>query len=663
MRTLSDALLRAQKSASSRPWVRVEALDRMAGIARLRFRRLHTGSEPEGPHALTVPADGSLVRARVDPLNNHTLYFQRVAGPSPASDFSRWASLGAVSGEAQVALCSRGSEVLLFSVSTNRRTVHVRASSDSGATFGQPAYVTTASSAVTSLAAAFKPDGTVLLLYVIGNGLYTTRRSGGSWGPTRIWTNSLSRIDGVAVHFNEDWNVVVTGRDAGNGKSGVWSTVLGEGSAQTLGAWSVLKAIAESRPGQAVDYRSPYLDRPDVDRLFLMERTTGPSGRNRAFFTFTTPSASFLDNLWREPAAFEFESAYGPALGHTGDDAWLSTANGVWSAPLNPPPLDLSGDVISVTGKESTRSARWQIELRNDDGRYSKPGEDGLALLVKGSEVRVGLGYVTGQGRQSSPCPPAWIESLEHRRAGGSSTLVVQATGGWRLLAWQQARRERRWGAGEAGVFEILRSVLARAGYECRSASANFLLDHHKPKFLIEESEPLDMVVERLMAYVPDVLLAGSGGGFVLVTPSADDALAYAYGSGHGVREGRYADPVPRYSRALVFGSGHTSDESEWSDFPVLFGRPIHIHDASLDTREKADARAAAETRRMAIHTARGSMTVPVNAGQELYDVIEVTDTTAGINSARYRTLGLETRYAVGPRGSRYEQIIHLGGV
>lgn len=663
MRTLSDALLRAQRSASSKPWVRVEALDRMSGIARLRFRRLHTGTEAEGPHAFTIPADGSLVRARVDPSSGHHLYYQRVASPSPTSDFTRWVSLGSVSGDAQVALCSRGSEVLLFSVSTNRRTIYVRTSMDSGATFGQPVYVTTAASTVTYLAAGFKPDATVLLLYVIGNGLYAIRRSGGVWGSPRIWTKSLSRIDGVSVHFNDDWNVAVTGRGAANNKNGVWSTVLGDGSAQALGTWSDLKSIVESRPGQTADYRAPSLDRPDVDRLFFTERVTGVGGHNRPFFTFTTPSASFSDNLWREPAAFEFESAYGMALAHTSDHAWLSTANGVWSAHLNPPPLDLSDDVVSVTGKESARSANWQIELLNDDGRYARPGEGEIGLLAKGSEVRVGLGYLTGQGRQSSPSAPVWIEGLEHRRAGGRSILVVHATGAWGLLAWQQARRELTWAAGDASVFQILRSVLARAGYECTSLSTNFLLNNHRPEFLVEESEPLDMVVERLMAYVPDVLLTAARDGFTLRTPSDSEETSYAYGTAHGVLKGSYLDPVPKHSRAIVFGSGHMSDESDWSDFPALFDRPVHIHNASLDTREKTDARAFAETRRMAIHTARGSITAPLNAGQELYDVIEVTDQVVGIKSARRRVVGLETHYVVGPRGSRYEQTIRLGGV
>ena len=164
------------------------------------------------------------------------------------------------------------------------------------------------------------------------------------------------------------------------------------------------------------------------------------------------------------------------------------------------------------------------------------------------------------------------------------------------------------------------------------------------------------------MAYAPDVLLAASSDGFTLRTPSASEKSAYAYGTAHSVLKGHYLDPVPKYSRAIVFGSEDTGDESDWSDFPDLFDRPVHVHDASLDTRQKTNARASAETRRMAIHTPRGSITVPVNAGQELYDVISVTDPPAGFTSATYRVTGMETRYAVGPRGSRYDQTILLGG-
>ena len=57
-----------------------------------------------------------------------------------------------------------------------------------------------------------------------------------------------------------------------------------------------------------------------------------------------------------------------------------------------------------------------------------------------------------------------------------------------------------------------------------------------------------------------------------------------------------------------------------------------------------------------------GEITVPVNCGQELYDVVEVTDSGAGLADARRRVLGLSLRYSTGERPS-YEQRITLGTV
>lgn len=661
MRPLSEAMLLAQRSSSSQPWVRVKALDRTAGIARLRFQRIYAGPEAAGPQALTVPTDGSLVRARIDSTNN-TLYTQRVADPSTKSDFTPWISMGSVSGD--VALCSSGAEVLLFHVSTNRRTLYVRASSNSGVSFGQALYVGTAPSPVAWLAAALKSDGTALLLYATDNGrLHAIKRADGAWLSPRLWSNSLSRINGVAVLHDGDWNVVVAGRDSTGNKSGVWSTILGDGVNQPPGTWSNLKPITESQRGANFEYSAPFLDHPDVNRLFFVERVTGAEGHDHPFHTFSPPSASWLDNLWREPAAFNADTEHGLSIGHTTTHAWLSAADGVWWAPLNSPALELSEDVVSVTGKESPRSSSWSIELRNDDGRYSRPGDGDLGLLAKGSEVRVELGYVTALGGQSSPCAPVWIDGLEHRRTDGSASLVVHATGGWGLLSWQQARRIQTWSAGEAKLFQILRSVLARAGFELARRPGNFLLDNHRPEFIIEESEPLDLVVERLMSHLPDSILIASAGGFDLGTPSVTEESAYSYGKGHGIREARYLDPVPRHSRAIVFGSGHTGDLTDWSDFPALFDQPMQVTDPTLDTQQKVDARAQAEARRIAIYRNRGRITIPVNVGQEVYDIIEVTDPAAGLASAERRVLGIETRYAVGPRGSKYEQIVDLGGV
>ena len=120
-------------------------------------------SRPDHPHRRRADPCPSRPDEQPQPLRPASIQ------PLPHLPTSRsWVSLGPASRDGDVALCSAGADVLLFSVSSNRRTLYVRASADRGATFGQAVYVTTASSPITWLAADLKPDGTALLLYALG---------------------------------------------------------------------------------------------------------------------------------------------------------------------------------------------------------------------------------------------------------------------------------------------------------------------------------------------------------------------------------------------------------------------------------------------------------------------------------------------------------------
>ena len=122
MRPLSSTLPTAQKSAARLPYVKLEIKDRIAGITRLSWQRLYTGSEPDYHHAATMSSDGSPTRARVDPSTSQ-LYRQRVTNPGQGSDFSAWTAVCSVSSASGIALTSRGSTVLLFYVGTDQQTV------------------------------------------------------------------------------------------------------------------------------------------------------------------------------------------------------------------------------------------------------------------------------------------------------------------------------------------------------------------------------------------------------------------------------------------------------------------------------------------------------------------------------------------------------------
>ena len=85
-------------------------------------------------------------------------------------------------------------------------------------------------------------------------------------------------------------------------------------------------------------------------------------------------------------------------------------------------------------------------------------------------------------------------------------------------------------------------------------------------------------------------------------------------------------------------------------------------HDRNLTTVALVESRADAMLRASALGGMSGEIAVPVNCGQELYDVVEVTDAGAGLSAARRRVIGLAMRYSTGKRPV-YEQRIALGAV
>ena len=222
MRPLTSTLRAAQQSASTVPQLRVRLFDRDVGAVRLRWQRLYTGTEPDGPCAVAVPADGSLLRARID-LAAGALTRQRVANPGPASDFTNWTSVATVAVGPRVGIAAAGTGALLVSVRTDGVTVDVRESTDPGATYPTTTLVATAAASVTAVACAMQADGSAAALYAEGGTVYAvTRTATGAWRAPVAWSQSLATINGLAAFFEVDYNVLVSGTNAA-GEAGVWS--------------------------------------------------------------------------------------------------------------------------------------------------------------------------------------------------------------------------------------------------------------------------------------------------------------------------------------------------------------------------------------------------------------------------------------------------------
>jgi hypothetical protein len=651
MRLLSAPLIAAQKSDSAVPYLRVQVSDRIGGVHRLAWTRLYTGAEPDGYHAACVPGDGSLIRARVS--GGH-LYYQRVASPGAGSDFSAWSDLGVVA-DADVALCADGSSVLLFCVDSGGTQVNVCESTDNGATLGAAVTAATGASAVTWLAADVKSSGDAIVAYSVGANVLAARRLAGAWGAPVAWPNSAASIAGIACTHSGDWNVAVCGTDS-LGQSFVWTTLVGDGFSLPAGTWAAsLKEVMRSSPSSSVAYRAPFLSHIDTYRLTFVEEFSGTSSYSRPYHAYTPASADYIANLWREPVPFDVASQFGQAIAASSTAAWLSTPSGVWTAPIAVTSLDVTADVLECTTRDAPFDGRLQMLLRNDDGRYSDPAPSPIKL---GAELRVGPGYMTGAGPEASDGPSYWIERIERRTGRGEGGVLITARSGWGLLDGWRARRTHAWAAGTTSVFAILQFIFARAGLEYAGAGASTEVSNLQPAFVIQPGESALHAVRRLLVMVPDVIFLRRE--FATLTePLASQAASFDYGADYRIQAGRYADASPASNRAQAFGLNVFAEAFDWPSIGDDYDRLDQALDRSLTTATQVQDRADSLLRRALTGTTTGEITVPVNCGLELFDVVEVTDPLAGLTGAKKRVRAIELRYSTGERPA-YEQRLTL---
>ncbi len=660
MRQLTDSLLAAQKSASAVPYVQVRIRNRIGNVARLAWERLYSGGESDYFHAATMPGDGSLVRARVDPSAN-SLYLQRVVDPGPGSDFAAWSSFATVSATAGIALAASAAAVLLFYVDTDNVTIKLAESGDYGESFAGPVTVATASGAVGWLAAGLKSDGTALLFYSVGATVYRVKRSGGVWGSPAAWSNSLASVTGLACCYSIDFNVVVAGTDA-SGAGGVWTAIYGDGFNQPIDTWSGLAELSRADAGSGVEFRAPSLDRADTYRMLFVEKFSGSQSYSRPFWTHVSALGDFLTHTWREPVPFDVSSAYGVAMTHSSTAAWLSAPSGVWRAPFDTSVLDLSDDVLEVREETAPFDGRVRIVLRNDDGRYRDLTSGSLSLIKRGSQVDVSPGYVTSDGPAVSVGPRYWIDGWEYGSGAGKATFTLHAGGGWSLLERWRARREYAWAAGTATVFQLLSFLFARAGLELGCHSSSSTITSFRPSFAIHPGEDGRTAVRRLLETVPDVIaIAGESG--LAMNPLPDQEADYAYGADHPVFSGRYGTGALDFNRVQVFGQGRMLDAFDWESIDDVYDRLRQVHDLNLTTAAQLQERVDALMRKAAMASLDGEIVVPVNCGQELYDVVTVTDAAAGLSEACRRVLGISLHYSRAGASPVYQMRLRLGAV
>jgi len=667
MRNLSETLLAAQKEATRTPYVKLEAKNKIAGVVRYDWSRLYNGSEEDYFHAVTMPGDGSLIRVRVTPpSDSRKLYRQRVADPDPESDFSQWTYTNQYNAVI-VASCSYGAGVSIFWIKSDRKVYQLE-STDYGVNWGSPQLLGyTPTIAIYGITAAYKPNGDVALFFADQATLYVMKRVNGSWGSSTAWDKSTGDLSGVATVYDGDWNLVVTGKDTDDNYK-LWSLVYGDGGEVAAGTWSELKEIAVAPSDGDFEYHRAFLDKPDVYRAFYVEKFTGTESYNRPCWSYSIPDTKFTDSLWHEPVPFNLSSEYGLAIAHHGGYCWLSNPSGVWRASKVEQTINLTADVLSLKQETGEKSGRLIVELRNDEGQYALPGQGNLQTLNIGCQLEFSPGYLTTAGNEASSGQTFILDAYEHTSSAGKASLMLYASDGWGLLDAWVARHQFRWNksSSQMSVKQILEFVLSRVGLKLEVKSQSSVITSFYPDFAINPNNQGEIVVRKLLSFVPDVLLIEGNKGYI-INPLATDNSAYSYDSAHPIFEGRYRNAAWTINRVQTEGYDPVGDEPivvdsfAWDEIDKLYDRLRQIDDKNIDTVAGAQARGEAYLRETEIESVGGVIRIPVNCGQQLYDVIDITDIRAGLSAEKKRILGLTLIY--NPRRGEYEERLSLGDV
>jgi hypothetical protein len=456
-----------------------------------------------------------------------------------------------------------------------------------------------------------------------------------------------------------------------------------------------LESFLMSPDGEDITYEYPDCHLPaaaqsyEPNRIVAVEKFSGTTAYNRPLACHTVKGTHWSDTTFTEPKPFlDISSNYGLRLQSTAGYWWLEKPDGVWRAPRPADsPLDLTKDIVSlqqdvIASPTSGGRGNLIIELDNSKGQYASPGEGALASLRFRSEIVLGLGYKTTAGNETSEAGTYWIDSWEYQSVSlrgesrsNLSTFTIHCLDGWGLMNRWTARYQMRWNKDEVNpksVWQILYQLLARVGIKLTNTPPkpqSSAVNNFYPDFTVNPGTAGDTAIRRLLSFVPDKLVFRGQEAFTK-NPVADEESCYSYdviASGawqsHPILSGKYTEAVT-VSRARAIGRDSSDNRileeaQDWNLLQLSIDIIEQVYDPNLQTAARAQERADAILRQMSLRAERGNLVVPTNVGQELLDVVEVTDERCGISEENYRIQAIQTDYD--RRKGRYEQMLTLG--
>ena len=674
MRALTATLAAACRKLDAEPIVRVRIADTPLEAPRLDLTQLYSEASLDTYHDAAVAKDGSLVRARA---TGGRLYMQRVTTPTTASQWSTWTDLtAATAAPVAIAADSLTAAVIVYYVSGTQ--IRYSESLDYGATWSADALVHDPGAPIGGLAAdgRYGYQATVFAAVNAGAGVNYVARAywtGAAWAWDPGAANRTA-IDGIGV-----------GRDS-TAPNAYCYLVIADGTTPRISYqehdginWQGGAVIIQAGASSPYDYAHPRLlhQRPadSLDRhcLTLVERCSAPAYQ-RALISFT-PVRWWLS----ETVPWDHTTTYGVVILRTASWWYLIQSDRAHRAPAytgaSGQLLDVSQDAVTTIAavEQLNHGGELLIELDNSAGTYATAGQAGaLRPLRTGSQLALGLGYRT-TGVEYIWTSTWWIRQIgfADRGARGTGALRITCidTAAWHELL--RARRQYQWSGDSLGSI-IQKAWWCVCGEASGSPSGNMALT--VPQFSVQAGASWGAAARRLVESsgldlrFTTAAAVTAGVGLTSVDPEVIDhaqgASAYSYGpathpplSGVYMQSGQIAGHVDVVGLDLL---GRWLDWSrildQWRDLPRT------VIDRSLDAQAEVDTRATYEGLRLQADEDLGLIVARVNPGLQVGDVIDLTDSRAGLAATLRHVREIRTRYN---RSSRphFDQEIRLGGI
>jgi len=675
MKTLSATLLAAQKKPHRLPYVEAKVYDFEQGIKRLSWTRLYEGEEPDNHHGIAFDGNGDMHRIRAD---GSSLYYQKqtlpfgvpasfpLTFPFPLVDgptLDQWTEI-ATDCSGPCAIAAYGAKVYIF-YKTTANVLWKYYSHDYGQAWDDAQLIDIAD--VLSMAAAWKgTTSTVVCFTVTAIKISAVVLDTATQDTAEHYYNhALDTTYGIGATCRDSaFPIILAAKDI-DAETEIVTYSLYATQLSAAYNFGALRLLLSAQDDVSTVFRYPDCHSPaspydhEALQLTAVESYTGVTAYDRPLLAHLVKDTDWSSAVITEPKFFlDVSSLYGVRLMTDGSYWWLSKPDGVWRAPRPADsPLDLTKDIVALTqsvGAGLVPAHALRIELDNSKGQYNV-GE-GLvpSLINKRSEIVLELGYKTTAGNETSEAGTYWIDSWEYSSTPNQSLFTIRCLDGWGLMDRWAARYQMRWNKDEVNpksVWQILYQLLARAGIKLTNTPAkpqSSAINNFYPDFTVNSSTQGTRALNKLLSFVPDKLVFRGQEAFIK-NPLASEESCYSYGTDHVILSGKYTEAVT-VSRARAIGRDDSDnrilEESlDWDLLALAIDQLEQDYDPNLQDATRAQERADALLRTRAQEAEPAVITIPTNVGQELLDVVEVTDERCGISEENYRVQAIRTDY------------------